>query len=557
MGIGTKTVYKWIAENRLQFFSTKLSAKDFSTCRRIKPDNVKMDETHLFLDDLPAMKSPETPRSDNPSLTMHDSRYLHDRIDDHHYQEAYQSQVGGERIQVMLDSTLIGIRDQLADTLYNLRHDIEMQVRAEQVQSEQLFNAREPNDHESNAAHLNNERQELDHQIEVLRAQINQMREECESREHFRSELDEELNQAQEKRQILVEERADLKGQLSKLKDECWNYERIMEGRVKEYQALHERYGAFTGKHANIISDLEAAEQQRKKFQDQIAKYRDIIRKNPNASGTEPEDATIIKAFSNLREGAQRVIMKFCTLDQPPRNVAPPTHRQFSSPNFWNEHLNSREIQNRVRAGMFWYLKNSLLLVRSFGLEGLEKISGIRGRTIEKGLRDFEEKIELAASDPQDSADIATWRTATLKCAKLLHAKASSDHADYVAEMANELNSFLAPIRIQYEDVNIDLREQQKLKEHLMQLCRDSHNLTLLLRGCRNTYRCEIPEQGELMNPEEAEAQDKERRQPPCGGTEGEQIVAYTLFGGLVRIPEGNPKNRVVLQKSWVVLRCD
>lgn len=101
------------------------------------------------------------------------------------------------------------------------------------------------------------------------------------------------------------------------------------------------------------------------------------------------------------------------------------------------------------------------------------------------------------------------------------------------------------------------MREQQKLKEHLMQLCKDSHSLTLLLRECRNTYLCEFQKQGELINPEEAEAHDKERRQPPCGENEGEQIVAYTLFGALVRIPEGNPKNRVVLQKSWVVVQCD
>lgn len=90
-----------------------------------------------------------------------------------------------------------------------------------------------------------------------------------------------------------------------------------------------------------------------------------------------------------------------------------------------------------------------------------------------------------------------------------------------------------------------------------MQLCRDSRSLMLLLRGCRNTYRCEIPEQGKLMDPREAEAQDKERRQTPYAGNEREQIVAYTLFGALVRIPEGNPKDRVVLQKSWVVLQCD
>ncbi|TGO59369.1 hypothetical protein BCON_0045g00310 [Botryotinia convoluta] len=516
-----------------------------------------MDETYHFLDDLPAMQSPETPRLDNPSLTMHDSQYLHDGTADNRHQEAYHPRVGEERIQVMLESTLIGIRGQLTDNLYNLRHDIELQVRVEQVQFEQLFNAQEPNDHESNAARLNNERQELECQIEVLRAQINQMREDCESREHFRSELDEELNQAQEKRQILVEERADLKGQLAKLKCECWDYQRITEDRMKEYRALHERYGAFIGKHADVLGDLEAAEQQRKKLQDQIAKYREIIRKNPNASGREPEDATIIKAFSNLRKGVQRVILKFCTMDQPPRQVAPSTHHQFSLPNFWNGHLNSREIRNRVRAEMFWYSRESLLFVRSFGLEDLEKRSEVEGRTIEKGLRDFEDKIELAASDPQDHADITTWRTATLECAKLLHAKAGSDHADYVAKTANELNSFLAPIRIQHEDVNIDLREQQKLNEHLMQLCRDSHSLTLLLRGCRNTYRCEVQKQGKLMDPEEAEAQDKERRQTPCGGNEGEQIVAYTLFGALVRIPEGNPKNRVVLQKSWVVLECD
>lgn len=98
-----------------------------------------MDDTHFFLDNLPAMQSPETPRLDNPSLTMYDNQYLHDGIADHHYQGAYQPQVGDEHIQVMLDSTLIGIRGQLADILYNLRYDIELQVRAEQLQVSTMY----------------------------------------------------------------------------------------------------------------------------------------------------------------------------------------------------------------------------------------------------------------------------------------------------------------------------------------------------------------------------------------------------------------------------------
>ena len=79
----------------------------------------------------------------------------------------------------------------------------------------------------------------------------------------------------------------------------------------------------------------------------------------------------------------------------------------------------------------------------------------------------------------------------------------------------------------------------------------------IVIEGMQKYLSLRVPKQGELINPEEAEAHDKERRQPPCGENEGEQIVAYTLFGALVRISEGNPKNRVVLQKSWVVVQCD
>ncbi|KAM0128668.1 hypothetical protein ACHAO1_008895 [Botrytis cinerea] len=508
-----------------------------------------MAETHHFLNDLPAMQIPETPHLDNT--------YFHGGIADNRCQEADHRQTGEERIQVLLDSTLIGIRHQLTEDLYNIRRDIELQVRSEQIQFEQPFNGQEPNNHESNVAHLHHEKQELERQIEDLRAQMSQMGEDYESREDFKNTLGQELMHAQEESQELVQEISDLKGQLAKLKCECWDYQKMTEDRMNEYRALDERFGAFVGKHANVLGDLEASEQQRKKLQNQIAKYRDIIQKNANASGREPEDATIIKAFCKLREGVQRVILKFCTMDQPPRQGAPPTRYKISLPNFWDRQLSSREIQNRVREEVFWHLSRSLLFVRSFGLEGIEKRSEVEGRTIEKGLRDFEGQIKLAASDPQDHVDIATWRTATLKCAKLLHAKAGSDHVDYVAETANQLNSFLTPIRIQHDDMSIDVREEQKLKEHLMQLCRDSYSLTLLLRECRNTYLCEFQKQGELINPEEAEAHDKERRQPPCGENEGEQIVAYTLFGALVRIPEGNPKNRVVLQKSWVVVQCD
>lgn len=85
-----------------------------------------MAETHHFLNDLPAMQIPETPHLDNT--------YFHGGIADNRYQEADHRQTGEERIQVMLDSTLIGIRHQLTEDLYNIRRDIELQVRSEQIQ---------------------------------------------------------------------------------------------------------------------------------------------------------------------------------------------------------------------------------------------------------------------------------------------------------------------------------------------------------------------------------------------------------------------------------------
>lgn len=138
-----------------------------------------------------------------------------------------------------------------------------------------------------------------------------------------------------------------------------------------------------------------------------------------------------------------------------------------------------------------------------------------------------------------------------MKCAKWL---CPNDSDSCVEPYVQTIWNLLSYLRKHYHENAIAEKEKDKLVKLLFRLCTDAYDLTLLLRGCKDVYRCEFPTEGKALNTEDAEPQGEEKKSTK-EKVEGE-IVAFSLSGALVRYPEHNPEERIVLEKAHVVLEC-
>ncbi|KAG4025852.1 hypothetical protein MFRU_049g00230 [Monilinia fructicola] len=390
--------------------------------------------------------------------------------------------------------------------------------------------------HDRELNKLSDVRRNLEIKISALNQETEELRFESEQAKKI---CNGERQDSQRKYQALVDSIACLEKDNNHLKGEEERYR----------QACLEKDGAYAilrKSHANAIHSCQALKESIKILQAQLVNYRDIILKRDGAATREPNDATIIQDFQRLGEGIQRV-MAFCTVKNPPLRPQDPTQNELILLSYWQCGMSASEIKNRIRGKVFHWLHKSLLLQAYFGLETINQ------GEIEKALVDFEHMIRKSSSDDGAHADFATWRITTLKCAKLLNTKESPLPSD----TAKQLISFLEPIRIRCNDEASDLVQRDKLEKLLMKLCTDAFDLSMHLRGCRNTYLYDVPRDGEVINTDEAEAQCEEQRQKPGDDKGKENIVAYALSGTLVKIAENNPENRVILQKAWVVVECD
>jgi hypothetical protein len=106
--------------------------------------------------------------------------------------------------------------------------------------------------------------------------------------------------------------------------------------------------------------------------------------------------------------------------------------------------------------------------------------------------------------------------------------------------------NFLIPILPQSKTAE---KEADKL---VRKLCDDAFNLAILMRKSKDKYIVEAPKENTLMTSfEGAEPQDTER-----GGSAlscQSPVIAFCLFGALIKRPERNPDERMVLEPSHVV----
>ncbi|KAM3086121.1 hypothetical protein ACMFMG_000260 [Clarireedia jacksonii] len=314
--------------------------------------------------------------------------------------------------------------------------------------------------------------------------------------------------------------------------------------REQEYQKLEGRLAALTHSNSDLVQRLETADHCTGNLRMKLDRYKEIILKNTDASSNQTDDAAIASKFRSLREQIQRLVQRYYTMSNVPPKVNPPASRRaMSLYELWGMGLDDHELQSRVRGFIFKRLSVNILERPCFGLDGHDVAE------MEAGFESFETLLRKTTEYP--STEITEWRTATLKCTKIL-----PPHEPKIPmQFAQRLLYFLEPLRIIHPEQAKNDAEFQKLGELWVKLSQDAYNLTLLLRNCKDTFACEFPEKRKPLNIEDTEAMDTERVQNKSSG-EGnpELIVAFALSGALVKYPEHDPKERIVLEKAWAVV---
>ncbi|KAF7864104.1 hypothetical protein EAF04_007069 [Stromatinia cepivora] len=288
---------------------------------------------------------------------------------------------------------------------------------------------------------------------------------------------------------------------------------------------------------------LEASEQQMQHYERLAARFRTFV--HISNTPTEIDDTVIASEFEELRHQIEQIIHTYYSMSKAPSTREHVTLRnaQMHLCRIFEADPDEYGLQARVRAFVFRYLDKSLLFKRFFGLE--DKSLGM-----EKGLRNFESM--LSKNHPDRHAEIADWRTVTMKCAQYLQPANPSHPPRICMDVAEEFMWLLDPLR---KDPN---KKTDQLRGQWQELCMNAFKLTMKLRTYKDVYRCEIPAWGEVLHEDEVEPQAEVYTENCKKKTELNDwwVIAYSIAGTLVKYPAEEPEKRVVVVKPCVAVQA-
>jgi hypothetical protein len=213
-----------------------------------------------------------------------------------------------------------------------------------------------------------------------LRYERDKLREEREELNRIIRESEREFQQLQAENQALV--------------DRLHGFENSRDISLqKEDARVTERLADLERQKDEMVHQCKLIGQENKRLQDQTATFRAMIIKKGGESD-QVDDATISRAFINLRTRIQKIVHKHYQADP---QKQPTTRRTTPDPYellaYWDQGLSSSQIQNRLRATLFSIIHERFLSIPIFGLED----SGSTGE-IERGLIRFELALEEATA---------------------------------------------------------------------------------------------------------------------------------------------------------------
>ncbi|TAQ84016.1 hypothetical protein B7494_g7668 [Chlorociboria aeruginascens] len=280
---------------------------------------------------------------------------------------------------------------------------------------------------------------------------------------------------------------------------------------------------------------LEMMERENRQLQEQVAKFRNIIINSGESEAV--NDSTIVAQFVLLRVMIQKIVLKFYEVNQDITRFKFQTRKESDFFDLWfNKEMSITRLNNRTRGMIFELLGEEILCTPCFGLDG----------ELETGLVKFEALLSTASD--VNEADVAEWRTRTMKCASFLQPQENSSRP---AQAANKIQNFMRPLLPCDRDQAILDAGNEHLSDHLLKLCTAAFRFMLMLRRSKDVYKCELPVPGKRLNPEEDEPMYSEKSEDPRIDA---QHVAFALSGALVKYPEYDPTQRLVLEKAHVII---
>ncbi|TGO15997.1 hypothetical protein BTUL_0033g00350 [Botrytis tulipae] len=291
----------------------------------------------------------------------------------------------------------------------------------------------------------------------------------------------------------------------------------------------------------DLRQKLEGLEEEIGYHKQKAMRFRAIIQKS-NAP-VEINDEVNADEFGWLREEIYRIIhssYRMRRVHPVRRNPALQIAETYLY-NLFNFGLDEFELESAIEAFVFGHLDKSLLFKGFFGLGDMDESLGM-----EPGLRNFESMLN--ENHPDQHIEIAEWRTATMKCAKLLQPVNPSRPPGPYIRVARELMWLLDPL------LKHSQNETDQLMGRWQALCMKALKLTMKVRNYKDVYRCEIPLPGDVLKDNEIDIQSEIHSENCKKYAElNGRTIAYALSGALVKYSAEEPEGKVVLVKPWVV----
>lgn len=143
---------------------------------------------------------------------------------------------------------------------------------------------------------------------------------------------------------------------------------------------------------------------------------------------------------------------------------------------------------------------------------------------------------------------VSDWRSLTLRCIEL----AKFQGKDIGEKTAEELYAILQPLIVKRAGKS----DVDNLRTSIRRLCQDANELRLLMRKSKDDYYCVDIPTGKVLD-------GADHLACPFGATTGGKndrsghvgvMVAFTLFGALVKDPQPSAEKTRVLERAQVIM---
>ncbi|KAH6669962.1 hypothetical protein B0J14DRAFT_671693 [Halenospora varia] len=315
----------------------------------------------------------------------------------------------------------------------------------------------------------------------------------------------------------------------------------------KEKQAVKSREREFQIRLQEMTLREEELQKTITKLRADGEHMRNLFQKEVRGTG-QIDDISLIRKFVRLRAQIQRIVNKYYPPNVPAEFLSSDiSQKQSSFFKAWRIGVDGTQFSSQIRGMLFTLIDEKILSTKLFGLGETSD-----SWAMERRLAEFEEAIERDVKN-EHRADIDEWRACTIRCASRL------PQADDARHIAKKIHDKMLPLSI-FTVANLEekLRSSSKVDEygkHMTKLCKDALELTLILRASKDRYEIVFPDDDTQLDRNVAEGQQLEQRNPTKDEmSPGELRIAYCLSGGLVRYPQVDPKNGLVLEKADVVV---